>query len=130
MTTAATASRLSAEQARRLHDADVKVKRLDAALLEAKKDLGKLKDRYIDRIPVSEDLEEAAKGIRVATVGGVSIRVAASVSADSFSLKRYVDAGHAITAAMREAIKPGTPYDRWTIKATAGPKKIGAVEPS
>lgn len=128
--TTATAPKLSAEQARRLHDADVAVKRLDAALAEAKKDLGKLKDRYLERIPVSEDLKEAGKGIRVTTVGGVVIRVAPSVSADSFSLKRYVDAGHAITAAMREAIKAGTPYDRWTIKAAAGPKKLGAVEPS
>lgn len=128
--TVATAPKLTADQARRLHDADVMVKRLAAQLDDAKKHLGELEKRYIERIPVSEDLEEAAKGIRLAIAGGVSIRVAPMVSADSFSLKRYVDAGHQVTDEMRDAIKPGKPYDRWTIKPAAGPKKLGAVEPS
>jgi hypothetical protein len=128
--TVAAAPKLSADQARKLHDADVAVKRLRAQLEAAEKHLGELKDRYRDRIPLSDDLDEASKGIRVATVSGVTIRVAPAVSADSFSLKRYTDLGHAITAAMREAIKAGKPYDRWTIKATAGPKKLNAVEPT
>ncbi len=122
--------KLSADQARKLHDADVTVKRLRAQLEDAERHLGELKDRYRDRIPVSDDPEEAAKEIRVATVAGVTIRVAPFVSADSFSLRRYTDLGHQITAAMREAIKAGKPYDRWTIKAAAGPKKLGAVEPT
>ncbi len=126
----AIAPKLSADQARKLHDADVFVKRLRAQLEDAQKHLGELQDRYRDRIPVSEDLEEAAKGIRVAIVAGVIVRVAPAVSADSFSLRRYTDAGHAVTPEMREAIKPGKPYDRWTIKAAAGPKKLNAVEPT
>jgi hypothetical protein len=128
--TVATAPKLSADQARKLHDADVAVKRLRAQLDAQEKHLRELQDRYRERIPVSDDADEAAKGIRITTVGGVVIRVAPAVSADSFSLKRYVDAGHQITAAMREAIRPGKPYDRWTIKAAAGPKKLGAVEPT
>lgn len=126
----ATATKLEARQARVLHDADVAVKQLEAKLDDAKAKRAELFARYRDRVPLSDDATEAAKGIRTATIGGVIIRVAPSVSADSFSMKRYVDAGHAITAAMLEAIKPGRPYDRWTIKAAAGPKKLGAVEPT
>ncbi len=129
-TATATTPKLSAEQARKLHDADVVVKRLRAQLEDAQKNLGDLQERYRDRIPVSQDPDEAAKGIRVTLVAGVVVRVAPSVSADSFSLKRYTDLEHQITAAMREAIKPGKPYDRWTIKAAAGPKKLNAVEPT
>lgn len=128
--TATTPALLSADQARRLHDADVKVKQLRAQLEDAERKLGEVKDRYRDRIPLSDDINEAAKNIRVTTVAGVTIRVAPSVSADSFSLKRYVDAGHQITDEMREGITTGKPYDRWTIKAAAGPKKLGAVEPT
>lgn len=127
---AATAVKLSAEQARKLHDQDVLVKKLRAQLEIAEEKLGDLEDRYRARIPLSEDGEEAAKGILATTVGGVAIRVAPCVSADSFSMKRYTDAGHAVTPAMRDAIKPGRPYDRWTIKPAAGPKKLNAVEPT
>lgn len=122
-------SKLDARQARVLHDADVHVKRVRAQLQEAEEKLAEIKVCYRDRIPGSPDLEEAQKGICIATVGGVTIRVAPAVTADSFSLKRYTDAGHPVTDEMTEAIRPGRPYDRWTIKATAGPKKLDAVEP-
>jgi hypothetical protein len=56
----------------------------------------------------------------------VVVRVSPAVSGESFSLKRYADAGHRITAAMRSAIQPGRPYERWTVKRADGPPKLAA----
>lgn len=124
------AAKLSAEQARRLHDADVKVKQLRAALDAAERHSRELRERYRARVPLSTDPTEAAKGVRSAVVGGVSIRISPQVSGDYFSLSAYRAAGHAVTAEMREAITAGKPFDRWTLKPAAGPKKLNAVEPA
>lgn len=121
---------LSAEQARKLHDADVAVKKLKARLEDAETHSRGLRARYRDRVPLSENPEEAANGIRVAMVGGVSIRITPQESGERFSLSVYREAGHDITPAMREAITPGKPFDRWTLKPAAGPKKLKAVEPT
>lgn len=126
----ATAPKLSADQARRLHDSDVAVKKLRAQLEAAVDHDRELRARYRDRVPLSEKPDEAANGVRVATVGGVAIRIYPQVSAETFSLKRFLEAGHAITAAMREAMSDGKPFDRWTLKPAAGPKKLNAVEPT
>lgn len=126
----ATAPKLSADQARKLHDADVAVKKLKTALEAADKHNRELHDRYRGRVPLSEKPEEAADGIREAMVGGVAIRICPARSGESFSLKTYREAGHPITPEMREAISPGVPFDRWTVKPAAGPKKLKAVEPT
>lgn len=128
--TAATVSKLSADQARKLHDADVAVKKLKAALQAADKHSRELRDRYRDRVPISSDPKEAADGIRATTVGGVAIRITPQTSGEHFSLTVYREAGHEITAEMQEAISPGKPFDRWTLKPAAGPKKLKAVEPT
>lgn len=122
-------AKLSADQARRLHSADVQLRRAKASLEDAGRHMADLQERYRDKIPLSDDVDEAAKGILTTEVAGVTVRVAPTVSADSFSMRRYTDAGHHVTDEMREAIKAGKEYDRWTIKATAGPKHLDAVEP-
>jgi hypothetical protein len=124
------AAKLSAEQARKLHDADVKVKKLRAQLEDADKESRALRARYRERVPLSDKPEEAADGIRVATVGGVSIRITPQESGERFSLTVYREAGHEVTPEMQEAITPGKPFDRWTLKPAAGPKKLKAVEPT
>lgn len=130
MTTAtAPKKKLSADQARRLHDAEVSVKQLEAQLEEARTRRTELRTAAIDRIPLSDDVDERAKGIRKAVIGGVRIRVSPAISGETFSLKAFKELGHEITAAMRDAISAGKPYDRWTVTPAAGPKKIGAVEP-
>lgn len=128
--TTATAGKLSADQARKLHDADVAVKKLKAALEEADKHSRELRDRYRDRVPISSDPKEAADGIRAATVGGVAIRITPQTSGERFSLTVYREAGHDITPEMQDAITAGKPFDRWTLKPAAGPKKLQAVEPT
>lgn len=130
MSATATTPKLTAAQARKLHDTEVAVLQLEAQVKLAKATRDELRERYRDRLQLSADPKEAEKGILTAIAGGVIVRVSPTVSADSFSLKRYTDLGHQVTAAMREAIAPGKPYDRWTVKAQAGPKKIGAVEPT
>ena len=130
MSTVTAPPRLSAEQARKLHDADVAVAKLRAQLKIAEKTLNELEERYHPRIALSDDPGEAAKGIRVAEAGGVHVRVAPFTTAERFSLKAYREAGHKITAAMRDCISAGKPAARWTIKAVDGPKKLGAVEPT
>ncbi len=89
-----------------------------------------LRGRYRNRVPLSDDIDERAKGVRKTVVGGVKIRLSPSISGESFSLKRYRELGHKITSAMVDAINAGKPYDRWTVTAAAGPKKIDAVEPT
>lgn len=122
--------KLTAATARKLHDAEVAVAQLKAQLELAEKSRDELRAKVRDRVPLAADPQDAAKGIREAIAGGVIVRIAPAVSGESFSLKRYVEAGHRITAAMRDAISSGRPYDRWTVKPAAGPKKIGAVEPT
>ncbi len=63
-------------------------------------------------------------------VGGVSIRITPQESGERFSLTAYREAGHEVTPEMQDAISPGKPFDRWTLKPAAGPKKLKAVEPA
>jgi hypothetical protein len=128
--TTAAAPKLTAATARKLHDAEVAVAQLEAQLKLAREARDELRDRVRPRLAPAADAEDRAKGILEGRAGGVLVRVAPAVSGESFSLKRYVEAGHRITAAMRDAISPGRPYDRWTVKPAAGPKKLGAVEPA
>jgi hypothetical protein len=127
VTTATT--KLSADQARKLHAADVDVARLRAQLEKAENHQRELRARYRDRVPLSEDLEELNRGVRTCEVGGVTVRVTPMVSAERFSLTGYKAAGHGITPEMREHISDGKPYDRWTIKDSRGPAHLDRVEP-
>jgi hypothetical protein len=127
--TPATATKLTADQARRLHAADVDVARLKAQLEEAEKHQKDLRGKYRDRVPLSDDLEERAKGIRACVVGGVTVRIFPMVSAERFSLSAYKAAGHGITPEMREHLSDGKPYDRWTVKDSRGPAHLDRVEP-
>lgn len=127
---AATTPKLTADQARKLHAADVDVARLKVALETAETRLKDLRSSYRERVPLSDDAAERAKGVRECTVAGVTVRVYPLVSGDYFSLTDYKKAGHGVTDEMREHIKPGKPYDRWTVKDASGPKHLDAVEPA
>ncbi len=126
----ATTPKLTADQARKLHAAEVAAARLKLALEGAEQERDKLRERYRNRVPLSENHEERAKGVRTTVVAGVTVRIFPLVSAERFSLKDYTKSGHGITPEMREHISEGKPYDRWTVKAAAGPKHLDAVEPS
>jgi hypothetical protein len=123
-------SKLTPAGAKALHLADVAVAKLKAQLEQAEKRRAEMQARYRDLVPLSEDADERAKGIRAAEVGGFKIRIAPVAGSDRFSLKDYLEAGHKITAAMRDAMKRSKPFDRWTIKDVRGPRRADAVEPT
>lgn len=125
----ATATKLNASQARALHRAEVEATRLKVALAEAEKARDQLRERYRDLVPLSTDVDERAKGVRETEVAGVTVRIFPRVSGESFSLSDYKKAGHGVTDEMREHIKPGRPYDRWTVKDARGPAHLDRVEP-
>ncbi len=129
MSTATATKKLSAAQARQLHDADVEVAKLKAALEIAEETVKQLRARYKPRLVPSEDPKDAGKGVLVGSAGGITIRVSPSVSGDFFKLRDYKLAGHPVTPAMAEHISAGRPYDRWTTKLVDGPKRHDAVEP-
>jgi hypothetical protein len=123
MSTATATKRLTAQQARQLHDADVEVAKLKAALDIAESTVKELRARYKPRLVPSEDPKDAGKGVLVASAGGITIRVSPSISGDFFKLRDYKLAGHKVTPEMAEHISPGRPYDRWTTKLLEGPKR-------
>lgn len=123
-----TQPKLTAAQARKIHDADVRWQKAKLEAEEAETALKALRKRYRDRIPLSEKAEDAAKGVREIVRAGIHIRVTPSVSGESFSLSKYREKGHKVTKAMREAIGGKTPYDRWTVNGP--PKTHDAVEPA
>ena len=127
---AATAPKLTAAQARKFYEAEVEVKQLERELEAAKDRREKLRDRYFDRIPLSDDVEERLKGIRVLTVGGVKIRVSPTAGGLFFRFAEYRKAGHPITEAMRAFVHEGLPGRRRTVTRAAGPTRMGAVEPT
>ncbi|HEX6025944.1 MAG TPA: hypothetical protein VFZ00_28390 [Solirubrobacter sp.] len=120
--------KLTTSQARALHDAEVAVKNIKAALEAAEAKRETLRVRYLELIPLSDDPEERAKGVRAITVGAFKIRVTPQVSGDFFRLSKYLAAGHKLTAQMREHVAPGRPFDRWTVNGPA--KRSDAVETS
>lgn len=122
--------KLTAARARQLHDAEVAVAKLEANLKIARETRDVLRAKVLPKLGPATDPEDADNGVLEGTAGGVSIRATLKSSGESFSLKRYRELGHQVTAAMREAIAAGRPYRQWTVKPVAGPKKIGAVEPA
>lgn len=134
MTATASPSRpkkLTAEQARLIAGAENRVEKLSAQLEVAKEERDELRDRYAARInQPSTDPDDADKDVKVARAGGWEIRVTTFTGGESFSLKKYRELGHKITAAMRDAISPGREQKRWTVKRLEGPYKPGSVEPA
>lgn len=126
----ARAPTLSAAQARRLHDAEVAHDQLAARLQEARQVRDELRERYLPRIPLSDEPKEREAGTRTATVGGITVRVTPVPARETFSLAAYRRAGHAITAAMLSCISRSLPSHRWTVRPAAGPKRHDAVEPT
>jgi hypothetical protein len=108
---------LSKKAAERLLEAEQAVQRQKAELEEAEQAREKLRDEYRDRVPLSDDAAERKKGVRIVDVNGIKVRITPSNSGETFSLKRYREAGHKITKAMRDAIGAGKDFDRWTVKA-------------
>ncbi len=119
--------KLTADQARRLHAAEIRFAKAKLEFEGAKEDRDEVRARYLDRIPLSEKPDERAKGVRVCTVAGIKIRVTPQVSGDYFNLSGYRSAGHVVTMAMGAHITEGKPYDRWTVSGP--PKSADAVEP-
>lgn len=87
-------------------------------------------ERWESKLAPSDDPKDATKDVKVARAGGWAIRFTRYTGGESFSLKRYAELGHKITAAMREAISPGQPQVKVTVKNLKGPTKPGAVEPA
>jgi hypothetical protein len=127
---AQTPTKLTPHAAKKLHLADVTVAKLKAALEQAERERGELYDRYRDLVPLSDDPDERANGVRSATIGGFSIRVTPVEGTDRFSLTAYLKAGHKITAEMQTAMKRSKDFHRWTIRDVRGPRRADAVEPS
>ncbi len=123
-----TATKLQAREARAIHDVEVAIAKTKRELEELEARRKDLRARHGDKVPISDVPEEAAKGIRKIVAGGIKIRIAPQISGDYFALSEYIKAGHVVTAAMGEHIKPGREYDRWTV--TGPPKTHDAVEPA
>jgi hypothetical protein len=122
-----TTTKLTASQAKALDRAETRVATAKAELEDAEAERQTLRDRYHDLVPLSDDAEEAAKGIRVAAAGGITVRIAPMVSGETFRYRDYKLAGHPVTPEMAEFLKDGKPYDRWTVRAPR--KTADAVEP-
>lgn len=124
--------KLTAAQAREYALADTKVGKLKAALEQAEKRRTELRERYLPRIPLSADVKEAERGVRLVEVGGLRIRVTPVKGSDEprgLRIGDYLAAGHKITAVMRKFVWWAGDYDRWTVKDLKGPKRVDAVEP-
>lgn len=121
---------LTSSQARALVTATVVVGKAKARLEKAKKALAELRARYKPLIPTSTEPDDEGKDVRQIEVGRWRVRVSTWTAADAFSLKGYREAGHEITAAMREHITPGRTNETWTVTDLEGPTKPGAVEPT
>ena len=119
-------SKLQARDARAIHDVETAIAKLKRELEDLETRRQDLRARHLDKIPLSDDPDEAAKGIRKIVAGGIKIRVAPQVSGDYFNLTAYRKE-HPLTEAMKAHIKPGKPYDRWTVNGP--PKTHDAVEP-
>lgn len=111
---------ITASQAKQLLRADDEVRKRRAQLEEAERDREEVRKRLRPRVPLSSKKEEKAKRVRAVTIAGISIRISPAESGSRFSLSRYREAGHQVTEEMKDAITPGKPYDRWTVKAPAG----------
>jgi len=123
--------KLGAREVRVIADAENRVQKLDAALKAAKRDREEVRARYRDRITeFSEEKDDAGKDVRVAVAGGYLVRVTRFMGAQRFGLRGYLEAGHKITAAMREHLSEPEEQERWTVKNLAGPPKPGSVEPA
>ena len=128
--TAATAQQLTAEQIKKIALAENAVAKADAALKAAIVERDKVRDRYRVRI-TEQSLEkaDAGKDVRIARSSRYLVRVTRFTGGNRFSLKGYLEAGHKLTAAMRQHISPGGLQERWTVKDLKGPPKPGSVEP-
>lgn len=126
--TAITVTKLTASQARALHRAEVDVARLKVALETAEKRRDDLRGTYRELVPLSEDLEERAKGVRTAAVGGVIVRITPIEGQENFSIERFLANGGS-KAVLEPGMKLGRGYDRWTVKDARGPSHIDRVEP-
>lgn len=105
--TATATKKLSADQAQKLAAAELAVKQAQDRLDERKKERAEVRERYRDRVPADVELE----------IAGYKIKRFMKATGDRFSLRRYLDAGHSITLAMREAITSDE-YEVWDVKET------------
>ena len=129
MTATASKPKLTAEQARKLAEAEIALAQARAVLEQREKAAKELRDRYRGRLAPSDDPKDAGKDVLVGEAGGWQIRVTSFMGGDYFSLKDYLAAGNKITAAMRAFVTRGQRRERWTVKRTKGPYKPGSVEP-
>lgn len=119
--------RLTAQQARRLADAEDDVARakddlqagtekLRAKLLAtagplqekvaaAERERDELRARYRPRLPIGE----------VVRAGGVRVLLDVVKGNRTFRIAQYLDAGNKVTNAMEPHYGPGTESDRWTV---------------
>jgi hypothetical protein len=119
---------LSAAQAKALVLAEVAVGKLEAELDAAKQEREKLRKRYKVRLQPSTEKKDRGKDVVQAEAGGFLIRCSTFTGGSRFSLKSYIEAGHKITAAMRDHISPGDQQERWSWKDLRGPRRPDAVE--
>ena len=126
---AAPKSTLRAALARDYVLAEVDVAKLEAELEVAKERRDDLRKRVKPKLVPSAEKDDAGKDVLVGEAGGFRIRVSTFTGGDSFSLAKYLKAGHKITAAMRDALTPGSARERWTWKDVRGPRRPDAVEP-
>ncbi len=84
---------------------------LEAQAKQAAEDRDKTRAKVKPLLSPATDPEDAKKGVLEGAAGGVTIRLFPQVSAETFSIKGYRDAGHKITAAMRGFLGGKTPYE-------------------
>lgn len=129
--TAATETRpkLSASQARKLEQAEVRAAKLKAELDEAEGERNELRARYKARLPQSDEPKDRGKNVCQAIAGGILVRVSSFLGGEYFSVADYREAGHTVTPEMQMFISR-SPRERWTVKSIKGPKTSRAVEPA
>lgn len=119
--------KLTADQARKLHDAEVAHDQLKAQLDIAKKTRDELRGKYRPRLELAKDAAAALKGTLQAISGGIAVQATPSAGGETFSLKDYRTAGHKVTPEMQPFIKAGGTRWTWTVRSIAGPKRHDAA---
>lgn len=107
---------LSRQQAEALLAAEQRVERAKSQLKLAEGDRQKLRERYRERLPLGEEIE----------VAGIRVKFSIAKTGAQFSIAKYREAGHELTAAMREFYsQPGT-REAWLVQSGDERKAIGA----
>lgn len=96
---------LSAQQARKISEAEAAYASAKRAFEEAKEEREAVRDRYRDRVPLGA----------VVAAGGLEVKRREQSSGPSFRIAAFLK-DHSLTRKMRPFYSDGTPYEVWDVR--------------